>query len=102
MVHGRSYLVKVICVLNNFNDRDLSLLNSVQHDSYLTTSYKDTLFRTQGSLWQKRACDAPLCFDIVASFKLILCGPVCVDCEYNFALDSKCVDFPPICLDFLC
>ena len=32
-------------------------------------------------------------FAIVASNKLILCGPSCVDCKYNFALDSKCVDF---------
>ena len=32
---------------------------------------------------------------MVASFKLILCGPICVDCKYNFDLNSKCVDFPP-------
>ena len=26
-----------------------------------------------------------LCFAVAASFKLILCGPTCVDCKYNFA-----------------
>ena len=42
-------------------------------------------------------CDAlyVVCFAMVASLELILCGPICVDCKYNFALDSKCVDFPP-------
>ena len=34
---------------------------------------------------------------MVASFKLILCGLIFVDCFYNFALDTNCVDFP---LDF--
>ena len=34
---------EVICLVNSFSERDLSLLNSVQHDSYLTTSYKDTV-----------------------------------------------------------
>ena len=32
---------EVICLVNPVNDRELSLLNSVQHDSYLTISYKD-------------------------------------------------------------
>ena len=40
------------------------------------------------------------CFAIVASFKLIHCAPICVDCLYNFALDSKCVDVPPKCVFF--
>ena len=30
----------VICLVDYFNDRDLSLLDNVQNDSYLTTSYK--------------------------------------------------------------
>ena len=34
-------------------------------------------------------CDAK-----VGSVKLILCGAICVDCKYNFALDSAGVDFP--------
>ena len=28
---------------------------------------------------------------------LILCGPICVDCKYNFALDSAGVDCPTKC-----
>ena len=39
-----------------------------------------------------------LCFATVASLTLILCGPICVDCFYNFVLDNKCVDFPPKCV----
>ena len=52
---------EVIRLVDHFNDRDFSLLNSVQHDSYLTTSYKDFVCMTQGSLRQKRVCDAFLC-----------------------------------------
>ena len=42
-----------------------------------------------------------LCFAMVASFKLILCGPIFVDCLYNFALDNKCDDFPQKCVEFV-
>ena len=31
---------------------------------------------------------------MVASFELILFGPICVDCEYNFAKDSAGFDSP--------
>ena len=31
---------------------------------------------------------------IVASFALILSGPICVDCKDNFALDSAGFDYP--------
>ena len=51
----------VICLVDHFNDRDFSLLNSVQHDSYLTAFYKDTVCATEGCVRQKRACDAFLC-----------------------------------------
>ena len=34
-------------------------------------------------------------------FKLILCGLICVDCKYNFALDSAGVDFPTKCVGFV-
>ena len=49
---------EVICLVGYFNDRDLSLLTSIQHDFYLITSYKDCMCLTQGSLRQKRVCDA--------------------------------------------
>ena len=87
---------EVIRLVDYFNDRDLSLLNSVQHDTYLTTSHKDIVCVTQGSSRQKIGCAMPfyvLCFATVASSKLILCGPICVDCKCNFALDSKRYDF---------
>ena len=41
---------EVICLFHSFNDRELGLLNSVKHDSHLTTSYKDFVCTTQGSL----------------------------------------------------
>ena len=43
------------------------------------------------------------CHAEVASSKLILCGPICVDCLYNFALDSAGVDFPTnVLIFFVC
>ena len=51
----------VICLVDHVNDRDFSLLNSVQHDSYLTAFYKDTVCATEGCVRQKRACDAFQC-----------------------------------------
>ena len=81
---------ELICLLHSFNDRDLSLLNSVQHDSSLLTSEKEIV------------CDVFLCFAKVDSTKLIPCGPICFDCFNNFALDSKCVDFQPKCVVFFC
>ena len=41
-----------------------------------------------------------LCCATVASFKLILFGPICVECKCNFALDSAEVDFPKKALIF--
>ena len=51
---------EMICFVNYFNDRDLCLLNSVQHDSYLTTSYKDCVYNSK-YFKTKRVCEAPLC-----------------------------------------
>ena len=52
---------ELICLFHSFNDRNLSLLNCVQHDSYLISSEKEIVCTTQGSLRQKQVCDVLLC-----------------------------------------
>ena len=34
-----------------------------------------------------------LCYAMMASFELILSGPICVDCKSNLATDSAGIDF---------
>ena len=40
-----------------------------------------------------------LCCATVVSFKLILSGPSCVDCKYNFAFDSAGVVLILLCVE---
>ena len=91
---------EMICLVDYFNDRDFSLLNSVQHDSYFDFFLQRHC--VHNARWFEAKTGMRWCFATVASFKLILCGPICVDCKYNFALGSTCVDVPPKpgpCLD---
>ena len=58
----------VICLVNSFNESDLSLLNSVKYDYNLITSERDFVCLTQGSLRQKQVCDALRCSDLQARY----------------------------------
>ena len=92
----------VICLVDYFNDRDLSLLNSVQHDSSLT-SFTKTLCVERKVVQGKNGCATTfylVCEAMVASFKTDSVWFHCVDCKYNFALDSQCADFPQKCVFF--
>ena len=42
----------LICLVNSVDERDLSLLNSANYDSYLITYSNDFVCLTQGSLRQ--------------------------------------------------
>ena len=58
----------VICLVNSVDERDLSLLNSANYDSYLITSWRDFVCLTQGSLRQQQVCDALRCSGLRAPY----------------------------------
>ena len=64
-------LGEVICLVNSLNERYLSSLNSAQHASYLTTSYKDIVCAAQGSSRQNTGVRCPSVLNVVRLWLLL-------------------------------
>ena len=57
-----------VCLVNSVNERGLSLLKGFRYDSYLITSWRDSVCLTQGSLRQRQVCDALGCSGLHARY----------------------------------